>query len=399
MFLDTPLEDIIHYFLRRESAQFFVSVAIRYLALGMISIFEPVYLYLYFDRSISYVFLFWAAFSGIFALTVVFAGRLMARIGLKKTMLLSNLFFFGYYICLFFIKDFFLLVSLAIILRAIGSSLFWPAFHTDFIRFCKARRRSESVGIMSAMCLMAGIISPIVGGIVLAGLGYMALFTVVLVTLFVSMFPLFLSKERHEVYTDSYKQAWKRIWKNKKVSLSLISLGIEGGVDIFIWPIFIFTLGVTYQEMGGISTFALLASALLALYMSKRTVKKGGFKFLKIGPMLLAIAWAIKYFVINTISAFFAQSIYRIVKTSTLVPFRTILYNEAAAKRGQADEFIVYREIILNLSRFFFFMFLAGIFFIVDQINLSFIIAAIASVGFSFLSKPGLFSSQIKKKN
>jgi MFS family permease len=399
MFLDTPLEDIIYYFLKRESTQFFVSIAIRYLALGMVAIFEPVYLYLYFGRSVSYVLLFWAAFSGIFALTVVFAGRVMARIGLKRTMLLSNLFFFGYYICLFFIKDFFLLASLAIVLRAIGSTLFWPAFHTDFIRFSKAHRRAEHVGKMSAVCLMAGIISPIVGGIILAGLGYAALFTVVLVTLFASTFPLFFSKERHEVYTDSYKQAWGRIWKNKKVSLSLASLGIEGGVDMFMWPIFIFTLGVSYQEMGGISTFALLISALFALYMGKIIAKKNGFKLLNIGSILLAIAWAAKCFVVNTLSAFLAQNFYRIAKTSTLIPFRTILYNKAAAKKGQADEFIVYREIILNLSRFFFFMFLAGIFFIVDQINLSFIIAAIASIGFSFLAKPHLFSFETKKKS
>jgi MFS family permease len=397
MFPKFSFEEISNYFLKTESNQFFVSVAIRYLALGMVAIFEPVYLYLYFGRSVSYVLLFWAAFSGIVALTVVFGGRIMARIGLKRTMLLSNLFFFGYYICLFFIKDFFLLAALAIILRAIAATLFWPAFHTDFIRFSKTHRRAEGVGKMSAICLTAGILSPIIGGIILTGLGYAALFTVVLITLFASTFPLFLSKERHEIYTDSYSQAWKRIWKNKEVSLSLVSLGIEGGVDIFMWPIFIFTLGVSYQEMGGISTFALLISALFAFYMGKITARKNHFKLLNIGSVFLAISWVVKYFVVNAFSALLAQNFYRMAKTSALIPFRTILYNKAAAKKGQADEFIIYREIVLNLSRFFFFMFLAGIFFIVDKINLSFIIAAIASTGFSFLAKPRLFSFKTKK--
>jgi len=392
MFLEFSFEDISDHFLKTESSQFFVSVAIRYLALGMVAIFEPIYLYLYFGRSVSHVLLFWAAFSGIFALTVVFGGKIMARIGLKKTMLLSNFFFFGYYICLFFIQDFFLLAPMAIILRAIGATLFWPAFHTDFIRFSKAGRRAEHVGKMSAVCLTAGIISPIIGGIVLAGLGYATLFTVVLITLFASTLPLFLSKERHEVYTDSYKQAWKRIWKNKEESLALTSLGIESGIDAFIWPIFIFTLGISYKEMGGISTFALLISALFAFYMGKITAKKNRFKLLNIGSSLLAFSWALKYFVMNTVSAFLAQNFYRVSKTTALIPFRTILYDKAASREEHADEFIVYREIIINISRFFFLMFLAGIFFIVDQVNLSFIIAVVASAGFSFLAKPRLFS-------
>ena len=399
MFLEFSFEDISNYFLKTESSQFFVSVAIRYLALGMVAIFEPIYLYLYFGRSISHVLLFWAAFSGIFALTVVFGGRIMAKIGLKKTMLLSNFFFFGYYICLFFIEDFFLLAPMAIILRAIGATLFWPAFHTDFIRFSKAGRRAEHVGKMSAVCLTAGILGPIIGGFILAGLGYATLFTVVLVTLFVSTFPLFLSKERHENYSDSYKQAWKRIWKNKDESLALASLGIESGIDSFIWPIFIFVLGISYKEMGGISTFALFVSALFAFFMGKITAKKNRFKLLNIGSSLLAFSWVIKCFVMNTMSAFLAQNFYRISKTIALIPFRTILYDKAASRKEYADEFIVYREIIINISRFFFLMFLAGVFFFVNQINLSFIIAVIASAGFSFLAKPRLFSFATKKKN
>lgn len=398
MFLEFSFEEISHRFLKKESSQFFVSIAIRYLALGMVAIFEPIYLYLYFGRSISHVLLFWAAFSGIFALTVVFGGKIMAKIGLKKTMLLSNFFFFGYYICLFFIEDFFLLAAMAIILRAIGATLFWPAFHTDFIRLSKAGRRAEHVGKMSAVCLTAGIVGPIIGGVILAGLGYATLFTVVLITLFVSTFPLFLSKERHENYSDSYKQAWKRIWKNKDESLALASLGIESGIDSFVWPIFVFVLGISYKEIGGISTFALLISALFAFSMGKITAKKNRFKLLNIGSSLLAFSWVIKYFVTNTMSAFLAQNFYRISKTIALIPFRTILYDKAASRKEYADEFIVYREIIINISRFFFLMFLAGVFFVVDQINLSFIIAVLASAGFSFLAKPRLFSFAIKKK-
>ncbi len=399
MFLEFSFEDSLNYFLKRESTQFFLSIAIRYLALGMVGIFEPIYLYLYFGRSVSPVLLFWAVYSAIFALTVIFSGRIMGRIGLKRTMLISNFFLFAYYISLFFIHTSVILLFVAVIVRSISASLYWPAFHTDFIRFSKRSNRSKDIGKMSAIALSAGIISPIIGGLILTSFGYLVLFVVVLLVLFASTFPLFLSKERHEVYTDSYRGTWQRIFKNKNLSLSLASLGIEGSIDSFLWPIFIFIIGVNYKNMGWISTFSLLISALFALYIGRIATNKRKNKLLNIGSIILSFAWVIKYFVTNTLSAFLAQNFYRATKTATLIPFRSTLYDRASAKRKEADEFIVYREIVINCSRFLFFIIMAGIFVIVPKVNISFFIAAIAAIGFSFISRPRLFSlTKIWKK-
>jgi hypothetical protein len=125
----------LHYLLKREVTQFFTSMAIRYLALGMVVIFEPIYLYFYFDKSLSLTLLFFAAIYGLFALTVVYGGKIMAKIGLKHTILLSHFFFVGYFFCLLFLYQSFWLIVLAIILKMVGMLLFWPAFHIDFMRF------------------------------------------------------------------------------------------------------------------------------------------------------------------------------------------------------------------------------------------------------------------------
>jgi len=397
---DVAIEDLFDYFLRRESTQFFVSIAIRSLAMGMITVFEPVYLYIHFGYSIAYVLFFWAAVSGIFALIVVFGGRAMEKIGLKKTMLISNFFYFAFYICLFFAPVSFIFLPIAIIARAIGASLFWPAFHTDFIRFTEGEHRASGVSKMSIVSLCAGILSPIMGGFILAGLGYASLFVVVLITLFISSFPLFLSKERYEVYTDTYKGAWSRIRKNKDISFALGSLSIEAGIDFIIWPIFIFSIGVTYRQLGSISTIALILAAFFAWYIGKLSTKGNKNILLNIGSILLAVANALQFFIKDAITTFFAQNFYRISKTTALIPFRTILYDKAASKKGQADEFIIYREIIMHLTRFFFFMIVGTIFlFFPIPIRYVFFIGAIASLGYSFLSKPRLFSiSKLFKK-
>lgn len=380
-------EILLQYFLKRESTQFFVSVAIRYLALGMIGIYEPIFIYLYFQKNLPLTLLFWAAIYGLFGLLVVMGGKIMAKIGLKHTMLISQFFFFGYYISLFFLYQNSLIIIAAILMRAVAMTLFWPAFHTDFVRFTKKEDRGADVGKLSGISLAANIISPMIGGVILANFGYPVLFIVVLVTLLASVFPLFLSKERHEVYADTYQKAWNRIRTYKKVSLGLASLGIESSNIMILWPIFMFVTGISFEGMGGITTFGLIVAALFALYMGKLTTQKKKARLLNMGSYLLFLVWIIKCFVKDTLTAFLAHNFYRIAKTSAFIPFRTILYDKAAAKKEEADEFLVYREIILNISKMSFLIFLSLLFAFYSDIRISFVFAGIAALGMQFLAK------------
>lgn len=197
----------LHYFLRREATQFFTSIAIRSLALGMILIFEPIYLYSYFGNSLSLTILFFGVIHGLYGVLAVYGGKIMAKIGLRHAMLFSHFFFFGYYLCLFFIYQASILVPLAIILRAFGMTLFWPAFHTDFARFSEKTYQGREVGKMNIAYSLPMIISPVIGGAILSVAGYPALFITVLAVLFASSIPMFLSKETHVIYSDSYQNA------------------------------------------------------------------------------------------------------------------------------------------------------------------------------------------------
>ncbi len=383
----------LRYFLKKEATQFLTSVAIRNLALGMILIFEPIYLYLYFGKSLSLTVLFFAAVFGLYGLLAVFGGKIMAKIGLRRSMLISHFFFFSYYLCLFFFNQIFLLITLAIVLRAVGMVLFWPAFHIDFALFSKKNHRGREVGKLSVACSIPVIISPILGGWILSISGYPGLFIAVLVALFASAIPLFLSKKKRVIYTDSFIGAWQRVFKkeNRQTSLALATNALEGVINGYLWPLFMFILAISYAAMGGITSFALAASLLFALYMGKISDTKERTWLLNIGAVWTSIAWLIKYFVVMPFDAFLAQTLYRTCRTSASIPFQTIFYEKASLKGAEADEFIIYREIVMNLSKFFFLVILAGIFLIFPYINITFLIAAVLSLGFMFLGKPPKF--------
>ena len=385
-------EIILHYFLKKESTQFFVSVAIRYLAIGLVGIYEPIYIYLFFNKSITFSLLFWASIYGLFALLAVWAGKIMGRLGLKHSMLVSHFFFFGYYLSLFFLKEIPQLILPAILLRVAGMTFFWPAFHTAFVRFSQKDHRAVQVGKLNAIAPIASIISPIAGGLILQNFGYLVLFIIVMFLLLASAFPLFLSKERHEVYTDTYNKAWQRILKNKKFDIGFASRAIESSTNMFIWPIFMFILGINYERMGEITSFALLLSALFALYMGKLTDKEDKERLVGIGSVLLSLAWIIKCFVKDTLSAFLAHNFHRIAITSATTPFLTIVYDEASTQKDKADEFIVYRSIVLNLTKLFYFLFLALVFCFIKDLRFAFIIASIASLCLIMTTKRKLSS-------
>lgn len=323
----------------------------------------------------------------------------MSRIGPKHSILSSHFFFFGYYLCLFFLYQSFLLLPVAIFLKAFALALFWPAFHTDFVRFSEKGYRGRNVGRINIVCSAPTIISPIIGGWILSLFGYPVLFTVVLVVLFASAIPLFLSKETHIAYTDSYWAAWGRIFKktNRKIGLAMATNGIEGSINSHCWPLFMAILAIGYETMGGITTFALGIAAIFNLYigrLSDRLINR--IRLLNIGSTLTSISWIIKFFVTTPFTAFLAHTLYKVFRTTAGIPHQTLMYGRASLKGAEADEFMIYREILINISRSFFFMILAVIFFFIPQINLSFIAAAIASLGFMFLGVPPKLVKKLK---
>jgi len=383
-----------HYLFKREANQFFTSIAIRSLALGMILIFEPIYLYEFFGNSLSKTIFFFALTHGIQGVLSVYVGKLIAKVGVRHTLLFSHFFYFGYYLCLFFLYKSFILLPLAIFLKGVGMCLFWPAFHIDFTRFSEKEYQGREVGKMNIAYSTPTILSPVIGGVILGAAGYSALFSTVLVVLWASSIPMFLSKEKPLIYSDSFQKTWKRIFKkeNRKNSLALVFNDLEQGIFMYLWPIFMFIIAVGYTTMGGITTAALIIASLFTLYMGRISdTIINRLWFLNTGSILTSVSWIIKYFVLTPFDAFLAHIIYKVSRTSASVPFQTLFYKKASLKGAEADEFIIYRETLINIASFFFFAILAVVFFFVPKVNLAFIIAAFVSFGFMFLGIPPKF--------
>jgi len=382
----------IEYFLQRDVTKLYISIAIRNFALGMVGVFEAIYVYMYFKESVPAILFYYGVMFGLYGLLVPFGGKIIEKIGAKKSILASYVFYIGYYASLFFLDIHASIVVLAIMAGAVGMVLFWPAFHTDFIRFSSKKNRGKESGRVNVAMLVPVILAPALGGVIISSFGFSVLFLVVGVVLFASATPLFSSKEHIETYTDSYAAAWRRVFKkqNWNTSIGLFSQGVEFGIHIYAWPLFLFTMAIGFFQIGGISSFALIAATFFMLYAGKLSDTEDRSWLLTVGSFWTAIAWILKYFVTTPFSALLAHSTYRVSRASARIPFWTFFYEKAADKGEDADEFVIYHEIVVNIGRGAVFIVLAGIFFVFPDLPLKviFLFAAFLALGFSFVGNP-----------
>ena len=383
-----------HYFTsrpNREVREVYWYTAIHSLALSMVFIFEPIYLYLYFSRDISKTLLYFSAVSLIFGLLSPFAGKIITKIGVKHSMLVSVPFLFLYYLGLWqieFLGNFFFVLIPVLIIHNL---FYWTAFHIDFARFSEKGKRGKQLSYLHTVAAIASALSPFVGGIILIKMGYPVLFGIVLGLLFFSVFPLFFSKEVHERYTDSFQKAFGEVFHKKYIfkAIAFLAEGSEQSILIFIWPVFLYILAISYSSIGLISSVSLFAGLIFALYLGKVTDKMSHARLLIIGSWMNALTWPVRMFVATPLDVTLVNTLNAVTRITAHMPFGVLFYDWVGRKDANRDRFVIFREMTHNFGRGIVLAIFAVIFLFVDNIAIAFPIAGVFSLMLMFFIKGG----------
>jgi len=369
--------------LKGELGELYASTAIRGFAISLIGIFEPIYIYLFFDRSIPLTLLYFAAVSLLFGILAPFGGKILSRLGIKHAMLWSIPFLFLYFLGLWQIEKLGIFFLVLILFHAAHNLLYWPAFHIDFTRFSEQGKRGKEVGYANIIISISSAIGPFVGGLILTLFGFPELFAIVLILLFVSMIPLFLSQEIKEEYFDNFKQAFKEtLKKNRRAKVVALGFaGAEFAVHAYIWPLYLFIIAISFEELGIITSLALIVGMVFIYLIGKASDKIGPEKLLTIGSILNAVFWPIKMFVRTPLDAFLAHTLHSFGSYTAYIPFASIFYDWAGKYKTSRNRLVIVREITLNISRGVFLLLLAPVFLFFDNLAIVFLIAGFMSFG------------------
>ncbi|MEX2144889.1 MAG: MFS transporter [Candidatus Spechtbacterales bacterium] len=373
----------------KELGELYASTAIRGFAISLVGIFEPIYIFLFFDRSIPLTLLYFAIVSILFGVLAPFGGKMLTRLGIKHAMLWSVPFLFLYFLALWQIEKLGIFFLILIPFHVMHNLLYWPAFHIDFARFSEQGKRGKEVGVANIVISLASAFGPLVGGLVITFFGFPELFAIVLALLFASTIPLFLSQEIKEEYPDDFTQAFREtLKKNRRAKVAALGFaGAEFAVHAYIWPLYLFMLAISFEELGAIISSALVIGMIFIYFIGKASDKMGPEKLLTIGSILNAVFWPIKMFVRTPFDAFLAHTLHNFGSYSAFIPFAAIFYDWAGKYKTTRDRLVIVREIALNVSRGVFLLFLALVFLFTDNLAIVFLMAGFLSLGFILMKE------------
>ena len=377
-----------HFLKHKEMNELYLSYGILNFALGLISIFIPIYLYKL-DYSIPAILFFFFLNSISFVIFSYWGARIVARLGVKHTMLLTIPIFIIFFIGLKYIQEFPWLFFILPFLRSFKMILYNYSFHLNFIQHSDRKRRGREVSIFQGLEVVAGILSPFVGGAIIKYSGFDTLFFVGSVILFLSMIPLFITKDTYEKITFEKKNLVRDVFKKENLNFvySFSGYAIESWIGMIIWPIFLFVMLFDVKSIGAITSITALATFAMFYFIGKATDKKDKRELLRLGVLLYFFGWIGRIFVTGFTSMFFIDTYKNLTQRVVAVPWTAYSYDLAAKK--DYFKFIVQREIVFNLSRSLVLPILMLIFFLTPAyaFSISFAIAAFFSLFYVALNK------------
>ena len=338
--------NFFHFFRNRELNELYVSISIRSFAISLIGIFIPIYLY---QRGYSFtsIFIFFGLFSLVHALFSMPAAKIVSKLGVKHSILISVPFLIIFLLLLYSLEDFRWPLPLLSVFVGVGTSLFWLSYHVDFAKFSDRKNRGKQIGFSKIAMSLFSVLGPIVGAVILTFEGFKFLFIITSVLLIGSVVPLFLSREIHEPASFSLKG----FFKGQKIKdvLSYFGHGIENKIGMIVWPlfIFIFILGEKYISLGLVSSLA-LGVGLISTFLTGKFTDTFRKVMLKFGSVFNALVWVVKSFIVTPFQLFVTEAFYGASQTAMHIPFDAMTYDKA--KKRHIIKTILEREMYHHIG-------------------------------------------------
>ena len=271
------------------------------------------------------------------------AAKISARYGIKHAMLFSIPFLIIFFCLLYSLDVYHWPLPALSVFAGLSTALFWIPYHIDFAKFSDRKNRGKQIGFSGIVASLFSIAGPILGAILLTFVGFKVLFLIVSALLFVSIIPLFMSKEVHEPIGFSLRGFFEG-QKTKDV-LSFLGHGIENKMSGIVWPlfVFIFIFGEKYTSLGLVASLTTGIAFVSTIFIGKYSDLRRK-AVLKTGSIFNSVVWVARSFIVTPIQVFITDAFYGMSNMAMHIPFDAINYDKAD-KNSSVAKVILEREI------------------------------------------------------
>ncbi len=365
----------------------YISYAIYQFAMGLISIFVPVYLYQSGYCVVDILVYFFLV--SVYFLAFAFWGvKIVEKIGVKHSMLLAVPLNIIYFLGLKFIIQFPVLFFILPFFKAVKMQIYNYGFHLNFVEHSDRKKEGREVALIQMGSLLASGLAPFFGGLIIKFSSYPILFIVGSILLFVSAFPLFLTKDKHEKVQFSRQDLFGDIFKkeNRGVLLNFSGYAVESWIGFILWPLFLFIILKSSEAVGAVASLSMILTLVVFYFVGRKTDGSDKEKMLKVSSVFYSVGWISRLFAYNFTSVFLVDTYKNLSMRFIQIPWSANFYEQA--KKRNHFYFIVEREFIFHFARIILMPLLIAIFYF-DWLpfRISFTLAAFASLFYAFSIK------------
>lgn len=344
------VKSFLPYKMKRQVRELFVSTTMVNLALAMVMIFEPIYLY-NIGYSLQQIMLFYLITYILYFVIMPLGAKYAKKHGYERGIFFGTTLFIVYYVILFFVSKYAILFYIAPLILAVQKMFYWPAYHADFARFSDQEEEGRELSSISVINSFVFIIGPALAGFIIASWGYGALFTVASILFLVSNIPTLLTTEEFSPqsfsYFDSYKSLFSR--KNLKSLIAYFGFG-EEFVVLVVWPVFISLIIKDFFQLGVVVALATLVTTLITFSVGKLTDHKNKRAVLSLGSAVYSLSWFMRLLVVNATGIFFVDSLSRLGKDSLSIPMMAITYERAKDVKEDQHHHVMSSVVFFEMS-------------------------------------------------
>jgi MFS family permease len=344
------IKSFLPHHMKRQVRELFISTTLVNLALALVVIFEPIYLY-QIGYSLQKIMFFYLIAYFLYFILMPLGGKFARLKGYEIGMLIGTFLFIAYYIGLFLIGQYEILFYIAPVLLALQKTFYWPAYHADFAHFSDSSEEGREVSAMNVASSLVYIIGPAAAGFIIFTWGYGVLFVVASILFLGSNIATLATKEKFIPHDFSYKKVYKNLFskKNRNDFFAYIGYG-EELILLVVWPVFIATIIADVFDLGLIVALATLITTAVTLYIGKLSDSSNKRKILSLGSTFYSLAWFIRIFITNTVGVFFVDTMSKLGKNTISIPLMAITYEKAKDRRQSKDSNIMNSIVFFEMS-------------------------------------------------
>ncbi len=302
------------------------------LALAMLLLFEPIYLW-QLGYGVREILLFFLAVYVTYFATMPLGAKFACRFGYERSMVLASFIQVAYFTCLYLVvrSPWFLVPT--VLLYALQKTFYWPAYHADFARYSDGAEEGRELSALSVASSLVYVVGPLLAGWILVVGSWAWLFGFGCLLLLLSNWPLVRTPEVFTPRVFPYAEAYRRLFSrvNRRLLLGYMGFG-EELIVLTLWPVFMAVVVVNYVEIGAVVAAATLVMAVATLYVGKLTDERNKEGILRYSTVLYALGWLVRTAVATPWGVFLADAWSRLTKSVVSVPLTAITYERAKSR-------------------------------------------------------------------